>query len=121
MKTNITIFAAALAVFAIAPPAGAQVAHECAGIGVQGREAAETVPHTLRLVYAEPDGDYLGYVDTRITGPGGELVTVTCPGPWVLVNLPDGSYEVTASIRGETKSRRVTIAGGRQQEQVLTF
>lgn len=125
MKTSIVTLAAALAVVAVVPPAGAQVAqqvaHECSGIGVEGREAAENVPHTLRLVYAEPGGNYLGGVETRITGPGGELVNVRCPGPWLLVDLPDGTYEVTASVRGETKSRRVTVSGGRQQEQVFTF
>lgn len=113
--------AAAVAVLAAASPAEAQVSAVCSGIGEEGRAEAETVPHSLKLVYAEPDGSYLGAVETRITGEGGELVNVRCPGPWVLVDLPPGSYEVTATFKGETKSRRVTVGGSGTRQQVFTF
>ena len=120
MKTSSTAAAAAFALLVGALPARADVAVECSGIGEEERAMAESVPYTLKLVYAEPDGSYLGAVQTRITGSGGELVNVQCPGPWVLVDLPPGTYEVTATLRGQTKSRRVTIGSGRQQ-QVFTF
>lgn len=120
MKSSAIVLAAALA--ALPALAQAQVTAECSGIGEEGRAAAESIPHTLRLVYAQPDGHYLGNVETRITGGGGgELVDLRCPGPWVLVDLPDGTYKVTASFEGQTKSRQVTISGGRRQEQVFTF
>ncbi|HUF87079.1 MAG TPA: hypothetical protein VMM59_06830 [Thermohalobaculum sp.] len=121
MKTTTFTVAAALAISALALPARADVTHQCSGIGMEERAEAENVPHTLRLVYAQPNGNYLGSIETRIAGPQGELVNVRCPGPWVLVDLPDGTYQVTASFKGETKSRRVTIAGGRQQRQVFVF
>lgn len=112
--------AAALAALATLP-AKAQVSYECSGIGEEERVAAESVPHTLKLVYAQPDGHYLGNVETRITGPGGEtLVDVRCPGPWLLVDLPNGTYQVSATFKGQTKTARVTISGGRRQ-QVFTF
>lgn len=121
MKWIATLLAAAsLAALAVLP-ARAQVTAECGGIGVEGRALAENVPHTLRLVYARPEGHYLGNVETRISGAGGELVQVRCPGPWVLVNLPAGTYQVSATFRGQTKSRQVTVSGGGPQEQVITF
>lgn len=113
--------AAAVAVLAAGSPAEAQVSAVCSGIGEEGRAEAETVPHSLKLVYAQPDGDFLGNVETRISGDGGELVNVRCPGPWVLVDLPPGSYEVTATFKGETKSRRVTVGGSGTRQQVFTF
>lgn len=121
MKTAASVLTAAILTALTGPPAQAQVSTECSGIGEEERAMAEQIPHTLRLVYAQPDGDYLGNVETRITGDGGELVNVTCPGPWVLANLPTGSYQVSATFRGETKSRQVTVSGGRRQEQVITF
>ena len=122
MKTILTaVTAASLALLVGALPARAQVNAVCSGIGEEGRAQAESVPYTLKLVYAQPDGAYLGAVETRITGRGGEVVNVQCPGPWVLVDLPPGSYEVTATFRGQTKSRRVTVGGSRQQRQIITF
>lgn len=121
MRTTITAAAAALAVVALGIPAEAQISYECSGIGEEERAAAESVPHTLKLVYAQPDGHYLGNVETRITGPGGEtLVDVRCPGPWLLVDLPNGTYQVSATFKGQTKTARVSISGGRRQ-QVFTF
>ena len=121
MKTTVATVAAALALVAIALPAEAQVSHKCSGIGVQQREADQNLPHTLHLVYAQPDGHYLGNIQTRITGPGGELVNVRCRGPWLLVDLPPGTYTVAATFEGETKTRQVTISGNQRQKAVFTF
>lgn len=105
-----------------APPAGAaQPAYQCSGIGVEERAAADAVPQTLRLIFAEPDGHYLGGVAARVSAGGTDLVDVTCPGPWLLLDLPDGRYKVSASFKGKTVSRVVTISGGKRQKQVFIF
>ena len=44
----------------------AQSVHLCTGIGLDGREEAAAFPHTLKLVYAMPQGSYLGNVAIRI-------------------------------------------------------
>ena len=111
---------AAMAVLAGALPARADAPVECSGIGDEQRAMAESVPHTLKLVYARPDGHYLGDVQTRISAGGDEVVNVRCPGPWVLVDLAPGTYEVSATFEGQTKTRRVTV-GGDRREQVFTF
>lgn len=112
---------AALTALTAPLPAQAQAGVECGGIGEEGRALAESVPHNLRLVYAQPDGDYLGAVATRISRGGEVVAEIRCPGPWVLANLPAGTYEVTASFREQTKTRRVTVSGSGRREQVITF
>jgi hypothetical protein len=91
-------------------------------IGLDEREAAENVPHTLRLEFAQPDGHYLGGIETSVTDKSGkEILSVRCPGPWVLLNLPDGRYSVSAGFEGKTVTRKVTIRGGKRQKQVFIF
>jgi len=118
----LSILPAALAIATLAAlPAQAETPFTCSGIGVEEREAADQVPHTLRLEYAQPDGHYLGYVETRIARGGSELVNATCPGPWLLADLPPGSYTVTATFKGATKTVTVTVAAGKRTRQVITF
>jgi len=122
MKPVITIFVAALGLSLLTAPTQAQSIYECSGVGLDEREAADSVPQTLRIEYAQPDGHYLGGIDTTISGSGGnEVLSVRCPGPWVLVNLPDGSYQVTSTFEGKTKTFGVTISGGKRVRQVVTF
>jgi hypothetical protein len=121
MKRVISLAAGAV-VFGLALPAVAQVTHLCSGTSEEQRAQAEATPHTLRLVYADPGGSFLGEVTTRITDTAGQvLVEVTCPGPWLLADLPGGQYEVTATFRGESKTQTVSVDGQSQQEQVITF
>ena len=116
------VLAAALGFCLLAGPASAQTTHTCSGVGLDEREAAERVPHTLRLEYAQADGHYLGGVDTVIAdGAGNQVLTARCPGPWVLVDLPDGRYRVTATLNGKTKSFGVTVSGAKRVRQVVIF
>jgi len=102
--------------------AQADVAYACSGTSEEERAQAEAKPHSLRLVYAQPGGSYLGDVTTRIADSGGQvLVETTCEGPWLVVDLPGGSYEVTATYRGEEKTQRVTVEEGTTREEVITF
>ena len=117
------LFGAASLVFASAAvPAHAQVSYECSGIGLDERQTAERIPHTLRVEYAQPDGHYLGGAETTVSdASGNQLVSVRCPGPWVLLQLPDGRYIVTATFGDQTKSSQVTISGGQRQRQLFVF
>ena len=114
--------AAALMVLSPAGLAGADTIYQCSGIGLEEREAAENVPHTLRLEFAQADGHYLGGVAASLSDArGNEILAVRCPGPWVLLDLPDGTYRVSASFEGKTVTRKVTIRGGKRKRQVLVF
>jgi len=121
IRTALT--AAALILASAAPgPIRADTIYECSGIGLEEREAAENVPHTLRLIFARPDGHYLGGVEASLSDAGGsEILAVRCPGPWVLLDLADGTYRVSASFEGKTVTRKVAIRGGKRQKHVLVF
>jgi len=47
---------------------------------------------------------------------------VRCSGPWVLLKLPQGRYEITASLHGVTQTRTIAVpASGSLQKQVFRF
>lgn len=121
MRRPLCLSLGLLALGLAAPAAAQATTYLCSGTSEEERALAETTPHSLKLVYAQPGGSFLGDVTTRIAEPGGQVVVeARCEGPWLLVDLPAGDYEVTASYRGESKSLRVSVSPG-PQEQVVTF
>ena len=46
---------------------------------------------------------------------------ITCPGPWLLADLPAGTYKVTATYKDRTKTVTVDVAAGKRTRQVITF
>ena len=118
--------AGGLTAVALSAPAIATTANEvsylCGGVGENSRAEAEAFPHSLKLVFAQPDGHFLADVATRITdASGNELVNTTCSGPWLLTDLPDGQYQVEATFNGETKTVSVSVDGPAEQETLITF
>lgn len=64
----------------------------------------------LKLVFALKSGAYAS--DVRVVigdGKGQTLLDTTSDGPWFLVNLPAGKYDVAASFAGKTEKRRITL------------
>lgn len=118
-----TALAATLLALLAAGPASAQeLIYQCSGIGFDQREAANQAQYTVKIVYAQPDGHYLGGAQTTVRDSAGtELVSVKCPGPWVLLNLPTGRYKITATLDGKTQSRNVAVSAGKRQKQVFRF
>lgn len=105
-----------------AAPAMAQNEHLCAGVSTTGQTLPEAGDFSLKLVYAQPDGAYLGDVTTQIAGPDGKLlVDAHCDGPWLLASLPQGRYRVTATYEGQTKTQDVSVGAKGQTEQVIRF
>ncbi|MGF1500533.1 MAG: hypothetical protein ACFBSD_01845 [Paracoccaceae bacterium] len=113
--------ASILCAVALASPAIAQSFEPvCSGIGEKADAEAAATPHTLKLVYADSNGKYLADVTTQIARTGTVLVSQFCPGPWLLADLPPGTYEITAEFGGTLKSATVTVDGG-VTERTITF
>lgn len=82
---------------------------------------------------ARPSGAYLADVELQVdslAGPAGVHTRVLqrqLEGPWLLLALPAGSYEITGRYRdaadqpAQTLTQRVTIARQGQREAVLRF
>jgi hypothetical protein len=96
------------------------VPYATGGVGIGERHQMEKMAHAynLKLVFAVMNGNYLADVSVAIAEPGGEvLVNTEANGPWLLADLPEGTYEVAARCRHEKKVRVVEV--GRQSKTVM--
>ena len=116
MKPHFQLLAATLA---LATPATAQEdaisRFLCSGIGEEAAEEETAFPHTLKVVYAQDDGKYLGDIAIVLTQGGKTLLETRCPGPWLLANLPDGVYDLRSTYEGRTQSGQIRVGGSDKQ------
>ena len=74
------------------------------------------------LTAAKGSGAYLAGVHVRITdGKGQSVLETEMDGPYLLVDLQPGKYQLEAVNDTETQKRTLTTAEGRQQRMVLYF
>ncbi len=85
------------------------------GVGDAERQAimdAAVGSYNLKLEFARQDGSYLGDVDVLIRDShGATMLEVSSNGPWLLTNLPAGTYRVSASANGRTFEEAVAVPG----------
>lgn len=102
---------------------GAEVAYVVGGVGASGRAEIEAVQdqYSLKLVFAYTNGDFLADVEVVITdAAGNRLLATDADGPWLLAKLPAGSYQVAATVDGETKTQQVSVpASGLKTVNIL--
>lgn len=83
----------------------------------------EAVSYSLWLLTAmKQTGEYLS--DVHVTVRDGQQQIVfdqLLDGPWLLMKLPDGEYEVVATYAGQRLHRHVKIRQQRQQKMYLHF
>jgi hypothetical protein len=74
------------------------------------------------ITAAKLSGAYLADVRVRITDANRKLVLEhSMVGPWLLVELPLGRFEVEASYDGRTITRATTIHAGDHHQMVFYF
>lgn len=93
------------------------VAYQTGGIGVAEaqamKSAAQTYPLTLEFVEQNGRiGEYsAGEQVTIQDAHNSPVLTAQAQGPFMLVDLPDGNYTVTASAAGHEEVRHIDLAG----------
>lgn len=96
-----------------------------AGIGIEER-SAEYPPFSLKLVFTEGGKPYLAGVAVTIY-PAREGPSITIPrdhvnGPWLFVDLPSGSYGLSATHADRTQVlKRVTVETGKMKTVYLRW
>lgn len=71
----------------------------CTGGSINARAEPQWKGYSTRLEFAARNGQYLGGEDVTINGDG-KTIAVRCAGPWLLMNLPKGTYDLHASVAG---------------------
>lgn len=92
------------------------------GIGMEERAAMEEVTgFNLKLVFAADNGKYISDVAVTIKdADGNQLLSHNDAGPWLMADLPKGSYRVEAVADGESIRKQVRI-GGEMRTLTLTW
>lgn len=86
-------------------PAGGVGSDEAANLKRAARE------HNLEVTFATRDGSFLADVDVNIADARGRsLLSTTCDGPIMLVDLPKGgTYRISAQVNGREASGTVQV------------
>jgi len=68
--------------------------------------------YSLKLIFTEADGEYLADIGVLIRDTkGNTVVDTTSGGPILLMKLTPGSYTLSSSVTGETKTQHIKVHG----------
>jgi hypothetical protein len=96
-----------------------QARYFSAGVGIEERSASYP-PFPLKLVFTAGGKPYVAGVSVTVQRSKGTTI-VGIPqdhvtGPWLFLDLPDGSYRITATLEGRTVHlTNVKIVHGKQK------
>lgn len=95
------------------------------GVSTEEREILEASgkAYNVQLRFAEKGGAYLSDVNLVIGGAkGAEIIAITTDGPLFYMQLPPGSYTVSATFKGETKKvKSLLVAKDKTVRQTLIW
>lgn len=87
------------------------IKYACAGVGKASRSDPRWASFPVKLEFAAANGDFLGDPAVTVTdGSGKPVFQAQCDGPWVLIELPAGSYKVHATGQKGQYAKDFTIA-----------
>ena len=98
------------------------IKYACAGVGKASRSDPRWASFPVKLQFAAANGDFLGDPDVTVTDSSGKQVfTAQCNGPWVLIELPAGSYKVHATgQKGQyAKDFAISVKAGAQTSKTI--
>ena len=98
------------------------IKYACAGVGKASRNDARWPAFPVNLEFAAANGDFLGDPAVTITDASGKQVfQAQCNGPWVLIELPAGSYQVHATgQKGQyAKDFPLSVKAGGQTKKTI--
>ncbi len=91
--------------------------------GGVGADERETAPETgTKLVFFADTGSYLSGVMVTIEDLNGQpLVNTLTKGPWLIVDLPEGDYQIRASLDDNAQGGVFSVTAQAGQEFAYMF
>ena len=90
------------------------------GIGLDEREQAPS--NGTRLVFFADSGSFLAGIKVQLKNmTGTELVNTTTNGPWLILDLPAGQYQVRAVLNDDNAQGGLINVDGSSQEFAYMF
>lgn len=92
------------------------------GIGSGERDAMRKAArsYNVQLEFAARNGSYLASIPVTVARRDGQQVYAgISAGPLLYLQLPPGSYQITAELDGTRQTRRVEVSASRQAAQVM--
>jgi hypothetical protein len=122
MAFAVVMAASVPSAFAISAQTTNGVTYASGGISDDERNEMQAMKngYTLLLKVAAKSGHYLGEVDVVFRRANGEIAFENrLDGPWLLVNLPGGIYDMSVTSEGTTQRKKVRINNGARREVVM--
>lgn len=95
------------------------------GVGLEERtelKKAFKEDYNCRIEIAAKGGKYLNSANVKIQDASGtDILTVDTLGPWLLVQLKDGSYTATIKHKDKTQTLKIEIASGKKYVSTVKF
>jgi hypothetical protein len=86
----------------------------CTGVG-SAKDNPAWSAYPVKLVFANSAGEDLAQIHVAVLQAGKAVVETDCDAPWVLMKLPAGSYNVSASTGARMGKASFSTKGGAQQ------
>ncbi|MCA3187947.1 MULTISPECIES: hypothetical protein [unclassified Cupriavidus] len=87
------------------------VSYVCGGVAEdeRARLAAQEKNFNMGILFTRgADGEYLADVDVKLTRDGQNVADFRAGGPRCLIRAPEGSYNIEASYKGQSKSIKIS-------------
>ncbi len=134
LRTSAAVLAVCGSQFVLAAPSDLPPAHKdgaitylSGGIGSDQSSAIKSVMNKYPLVLefvgnTHTGNDYLADVPVRISDSHGQnLLKTQSDGPFMLVSLPHGRYNLTATYNGKTEHRQVNVTGMKSAHEIFMW
>jgi len=90
--------------------------------GITVDERAQAPASGTKLVFFDDTGDFLANVHVVIKDAQGKVVVDTvCPGPWLIVDLPAGTYNARAEVGGRAQGVAIVFGAEGKAEYGFRF
>lgn len=93
----------------------------CTGVSLDARQDIRWNAYALKVEFAGPGGQYVGDEIVSVRRGNAELLNVSCSGPWLLLKLPPGRYEVSAKAEGQVAASPAFAPKEGQGRIILRF